>query len=51
MKKRYVVKLTAEERDHLTSLVKRGREAACRRRHAEILLLVDEGEPVKDIFT
>ena len=44
MKKRYVVKLTAEERDQLTDMLKRGREAAYRRRHAEILLLVDEGD-------
>lgn len=44
MKKRYVVRLTAEERDRLEGLVNRGREAAYRRRHAQILLLVDEGE-------
>lgn len=44
MKKRYVVKLTAEERRELDELVKRGRVAAHRRRRAEVLLLVDEGE-------
>ena len=44
MKKRYVVKLTSDERTRLDGLVKRGREAAYRRRHAEVLLLVDEGE-------
>ena len=44
MKKRYVVKLTEEERNHLIDLVTRGRVAAYRRRHAEVLLLVDEGE-------
>ena len=44
MKKRYVVRLTAEERERLEGLVNRGREAAYRRRHAQILLLVDEGE-------
>ena len=44
MKKRYVVRLTQEERDYLDRLVKRGREAAYRRRHAQALLLVDEGE-------
>ena len=44
MKKRYVVKLTLEERDQLEGLIRRGREAAYRRRHAEVLLLVDEGE-------
>lgn len=44
MKKRFVVKLTSDERDRLDGLIKRGREAAYRRRHAEVLLLVDEGE-------
>lgn len=44
MKKRYVVRLSVEERDQLEGLVNRGREAAYRRRHAQILLLVDEGE-------
>ena len=44
MKKRYVVKLTTDERSDLEGLVKRGREAAYRRRRAETLLLVDEGE-------
>jgi hypothetical protein len=44
MKKCHVVKLTSEERARLEGLIKRGREAAYRRRHAEVLLLVDEGE-------
>ena len=44
MKKRYVVRLTLEEHDQLEYLVNRGREAAYRRRHAQVLLLVDEGE-------
>ncbi|MDX8411081.1 MAG: helix-turn-helix domain-containing protein [Mariprofundaceae bacterium] len=44
MEKRYVVRLTPEERDRLEGLVNRGREAAYRRRHAQVLLLVDEGE-------
>lgn len=44
MKKRYVVRLTDEEREQLTGLVKRGREAAYRRRHAQVLLLADESE-------
>lgn len=43
MKKRYVVRLTSDERIRLEGLIKRGREAAYRRRHAEVLLLVDEG--------
>lgn len=42
MKKRYVVKLTSEERDHLKGIINRGREAAYRRRHAQVLLLVDD---------
>ena len=44
MKKRYVVRLSVEEREQVTGLVKRGREAAYRRRHAQVLLLADEGE-------
>ena len=44
MKKRYVVRLTKAERNNLTSLTRRSREAAYRRRHAEVLLLVDEGK-------
>ena len=44
MRKRYVVKLTPAERERLEGLVNRGREAAYRRRHAQVLLLVDEGE-------
>jgi transposase len=44
MKKRYVVKLTPEEREQLEHIVNRGREAAYRRRHAQVLLWVDEGE-------
>ena len=44
MKKRYVVKLTSDEREHLEGLLNRGREAAYRRRHAQVLLMVDEGE-------
>lgn len=43
MKKRYVVRLTSDERSRLEGLIRRGREAAYRRRHAEVLLLVDEG--------
>ena len=44
MRKCYVVKLTYDERDQLENLINRGREAAYRRRHAQVLLLVDEGE-------
>jgi hypothetical protein len=41
MKKRYVVKLSSEEREQLEGLINRGREAAYRRRHAQVLLLVE----------
>jgi transposase len=44
MKKRYIVRLSQAERNHLEGLVYRGREAAYRRRHAQVLLLVDEGD-------
>ncbi len=50
MKKRYVVKLTPEERCQLEGLINRGREAAYRRRHAQVLLLVDEGEHGPALF-
>lgn len=44
MPKRHVVKLSDEERDALEQICHKGRVAAQRRRHAGILLLVDEGE-------
>ena len=44
MKKHYVVRLSVEERQVLHGLVHHGREAAYRRKHAQVLLLVDEGE-------
>lgn len=43
MKKRFVVRLSSEEREQLEKLINQGREAAYRRRHAQVLLLVDEG--------
>ena len=43
-KKRYVVELTDEERTSLTGIVNKGRVAALKRRHAQVLLKVDEGE-------
>jgi transposase len=45
MKKRFVVRLSAEEIEQLQGLIHRGREAAYRRKHAQVLLLVDEGQP------
>ena len=44
MKKLYVVRLTEEERVRLHDLVHKGRVAAYRRRHAQLLLLSDQGE-------
>ncbi len=38
------MRLTSDERTRLEGLIKRGREAAYRRRHAEVLLLVDQGK-------
>lgn len=43
MRKRYVVKLTRAEREQLEGLVNKGKVAALRRKHAQVLLLVDEG--------
>jgi len=43
MKKRYIVRLTLDERDQIEDLADRGREADYRRRHARVLILVDEG--------
>ena len=44
MKKTYIVRLTAEERDSLDKLVNTGRHAAYTRRSAQILLLADQSE-------
>lgn len=46
MKKKYIIRLSEEERRHLTGLVRKGKVAAYRRTHAQILLLADEGELV-----
>ena len=50
MKKRYVVKLTSDQRGQLEGIVNRGREASYRRRHAQVLLLVDESEQGPGFF-
>ncbi len=42
--KRYVVRLEAEERERLEQLVGKGKGAALRIRHANVLLGVDESE-------
>ena len=44
MKKKYLIRLSAEERQNLTDLVRKGKVAAYRRTHAQILLFTDEGE-------
>lgn len=45
MNKRYIVRLTAEERKELESLVKKGKTQAYRIKHANILLAVDADGP------
>ena len=45
MKKKYIVRLTAEERGQLEALVGKGKAAAYRIKHANILLAVDAGGP------
>ena len=44
MKKLYTVRLVPQERERLHDLVHKGRVAAHKRRHAQVLLLVDQGE-------
>lgn len=44
MKKKYIVRLTAAERQGLEDLVRKGKTAAHRRTHAQILLWADEGD-------
>ena len=41
--KKYVVELSTAERDELTQLVNKGKAAAYKRKHAEILLKADQG--------
>src|SRR3954449_7426081 len=45
LKIKYVVRLTAEERQVLEEGLRKGKAAARRRQHAQILLKVDEGPP------
>ena len=44
MKKKYIVNLSAQERQDLTDLVRKGKAAAYRRTHAQIMLFADEGD-------
>jgi hypothetical protein len=43
LKIKYVVRLSAEERQELEEVLRKGKAAAQRRQHAQILLKVDEG--------
>ena len=43
MKKKYIIRLSEEERQNLTDLVRKGKVAAYKRTHAQILLSADEG--------
>ena len=43
-RKRYVVELAEEERSSLRALVEKGKVAAHKRRHAQVLLKADAGE-------
>lgn len=45
MNKRYIVRLTSQERDKLTALVKKGKRAAYIIKHSLILLAVDANGP------
>ena len=45
MNKKYIVRLSDEERNELEALVRRGRAAAYKIKHAHILLLVDLNGP------
>lgn len=44
MKPKYIVRLSADERTSLLLLVNKGKAAAEKRKHAQILLKADEGE-------
>jgi transposase len=45
MNKKYIVRLTDEERRHLTELIRKGKAAASKIRHAHILLKADADGP------
>ncbi len=42
--KKYIVELSSEEREELETLVNKGKAAAYKRKHAEILLKADQGK-------
>lgn len=43
----YIVELTSEERTQLEQLLRKGKVAAYKQRHARILLLADQSPPIK----
>ena len=45
MNKKYIVRLTSEERDHLEEFVSKGKRAAYKIKHANILLKADADGP------
>ena len=45
MNKKYIVRLVAEEREKLESLVKRGKNQVYKIKHANILLIIDADGP------
>jgi transposase len=51
MAKKYIVELTADEREHLKGFVSRGKQSARRLTRARILLLSDEGWTDEHIWT
>ena len=51
MAKKYIVELTVEEREHLRTLVRRGKLSARRMNRARILLLADHGRTDEQIWT
>ena len=50
-KERYIVELTSEERNQLEQLLRKGKVAAYRQRHARILLLADQGPSIKSTMS
>ena len=40
--KKYIVELSSQEREELTTLVNKGKAAAYKRKHAEVLLKADQ---------
>ena len=45
MAEKYIVRLTAEEREELTALVSKGQSSAAKIRHAPVLLKADADGP------